>query len=165
MTLLLGHDKNRGTLQIHRLELTDDGKNVRAVLAVEDDGSVLLRMLSKKSVPVIEMGVKENDGLQQSSIPYGRLTMRDKTGKPSIQLRTFDNGKGSLLFTGPSTQEQVAVGYSRYGDVIDGHDRGKWGITIVGPDHKLDGIGVFAEDGVLRGFTVPLEAPPQTTPR
>lgn len=165
MRALQGSDTNRGTLQTHRLELIDARKNVRAVLSVDDDGSVFLRMLSRKSVPIVELGVNGNDGPQQIPIPSGQLTIRDKTGKPSVQLRSFDNGEGSLLFAGPNTQEQVAVGYSHYDDVIDGHDRGKWGITIVGPDHKLAGIGVFAKDGILQGFTIPLEAPRPTTPR
>jgi hypothetical protein len=40
-----------------------------------------------------------------------------------------------------------------------------WGLQIAGPNHQSTGVNVFAEDGVLKGSTVPLEPPPNISAR
>jgi len=160
MMLLQEHKANGDALQVHKLELIDAHKGVRAVFSVEDDGSVFLRMLSKESVPVIELGVNENPGPYKQYTPSGGLTIRDGAGTPAIRLRTLDKGEAALSFSSTSNPDLVGVGYTHYGDVIDGHDRGMWGLQIAGPNHQSTGVNVFSEDGVLKGSTVPLEPPP-----
>lgn len=160
MLLLQEHKTNGETLQVHRLELIDAHKGVRAEFFVEDDGSVFLRMLSKENASVVELGVNENPGPYKQYTPSGSLTIRDGTGTPAIRLRTLDKGEAALSFSSTGNPDLVGVGYSHYGDVIDGHDRGMWGLQIAGPNHQSTGVNVFAEDGVLKGATVPLEPPP-----
>jgi len=158
--LLLQADKANGeTLQVQRLELIDAHKGVRAVFSVEDDGSVFLRMLSKENAPVVELGVNENPGAYKQYTPSGILTIRDGSGTPAIRLRTLEKGEASLSFSSTNTPDLVGVGYAHYGDVIDGHDRGMWGIQIAGLNHKSVGLNVFAKDGVLLGAYAPLESP------
>ena len=160
VTVLQDRRADGKTLQARRLELTDAQKNVRAVFSVEDDGSVFLRMLSKEKAPVVELGVNENPGPYKLYTPSGSLTISDGAGTPAIRLRTVNKGEGSLSFSSTNKEDQVAVGYMPYGDVIDGHDRGMWGIQIAGPNRKSTGLNVFAQDGMVQGFTAPLEAPP-----
>jgi len=159
VVLLQEHRTADQTLRARSLELTDARQHVRAIFSVEDDGSVLLRMLSKENVPVIELGVNENPGPYKLYSPSGSLIMRDGAGTPVVRLRTIEKGEASLSFSSTSIPNLVDVGYSHYGDVIDGHDRGMWGVQILGPNHQSTGMSVFARDGVLQGFTVPLEAP------
>lgn len=160
MLLLQEHKANGETLQVHKLELIDAHKGVRAVFSVEDDGSVFLRMLSKENAPVVELGVNENPGPYKQYTPSGSLTIRDGAGIPAIRLRTFEKGEASLSFSSTNTPDLVGVGYAHYGDVIDGRDRGMWGLQIAGPNHQSSGVNVFSEDGVLKGATLPLEPPP-----
>ena len=80
MMLLQEHKANGDTLQVHKLELIDAHKGVRAVFSVEDDGSVFLRMLSRENMPVVELGVNENPGPYKLYTPSGSLTMRDGGG-------------------------------------------------------------------------------------
>ena len=159
MMLLQEHKANGDTLQVHKLELIDAHKGVRAVFSVEDDGSVFLRMLSRENMPVVELGVNENPGPYKLYTPSGSLTMRDGAGTPAIQLHVLKQDEGSLSFSNLRSMDQVAVGYMPYGDVVDGHDRGMWGIQIAGPDHKSVGLNVFSKDGVIQGPYAPLESP------
>jgi len=157
MMILQEYRTKRDTLQVHKLELVDAHKKVRAVFSVEDDGSVFLRMLSKENAPVVELGVNENSGPYNLYAPSGSLTISDGAETPVIRLRTVKKGEGVLSFSSTNKEDQVAVGYMPYGDVIDGHDRGIWGLQIAGPSHQSSGFNVFEEDGVLKGSTVPLE--------
>jgi hypothetical protein len=159
MTFLQERKAGRETLQVRRLEVIDAQKNVRAVFSVEDDGSVFLRMLSKEKAPVVELGVNENSGPYKLYTPSGSLTIHDGAGTPAIRLRTIERGEGSLSFSSTNKEDQVAVGYMPYGDYVDKHGPGIWGIQIAGPNHKSTGLNVFAKDGVVQGFTAPLEAP------
>lgn len=147
------------SLKSRRLELTDARGNVRAIFAVEDDGGVYLRMLSNKSEPVVELGVTENSGQYKKYVPSGSLIIRDGAMTPVIQLSTTNEGEGALLFSSARTFGQVSLGYSRVGDAIDEHDRGIWGLRVMGADHKVTGFGAYSEDGTIKGFTVPLESP------
>jgi len=151
-------------LQAHKLELIDAQRNVRAVLSVEDDGSVFLRMLSKERLPVVELAVNEDPGPYGLYTPSGSLTIRDGGGTPAIRLRTIGKGEATLSFSSTNNSDLVDVGYAHYGDVIDGHDRGMWGLHIVGPNHQSTGLNVVSMDGVLQGFTAPLEAPQPILP-
>jgi hypothetical protein len=149
-----------------QVELTDTKKHVRAVFAVEDDGSVSLRMLSNDNVPVVELGVNEDrGGVQNRYTPSGGLTIRDGEGTQVIRLRTVNKGDGALSFSSARTEDQVAVGYMPYGDVIGEHDLARWGIAVRGPDHKSIGLGVFTEDGIMQGFKLQLQAPPSVPPK
>lgn len=148
-------------LQVRRLELTDRKKHVRAVLAVEDDGSVSLRMLSKENVAVVELGVNEDRGRAQNRYtPSGGLTIRDGEGIPVIRLRTFNKGDGALSFSSVRTEDQVAVGYIPYGDVIDEHDRAIWGVAVRGANHESTGVGVHTVDGIAQEFVGPRKTNP-----
>jgi len=165
VTILQERRAEGKTLQVRRLELTDAQKNVRAVFSVEDDGSVFLRMLSKEKAPVVELGVNENPGPYKLYTPSGSLTIHDGAGTPAIRLRTLEKGEAALSFSSTNNPDLVGVGYTHYGDVIDGHDRGMWGLQIDGPNHQSTGVNVFSEDGVLKGSTVPLEPPPNVGAR
>jgi len=152
------------TLQARRLELTDAKRNVRAVFSVEDGGSVFLRMFSKENVPVVELGSSEDPGPYKLYTPSGSLIIRDGAQTPVIQLRTLHAGEGALSFSSANTPDQVVVGYQPYGDVIDGHDYGKWGIEVRGANRKSASLLVFTEDGIVQGFTAPLKAPKSASP-
>lgn len=155
MLLLLEHKANGETLQVHKLELIDDHKGVRAVFSVENDGSVFLRMLSKENAPVVELGVNENPGTYKQYTPSGSLTIRDGVGTPAIRLRTVQKGEGSLSFSSTHTPDQVTMGYMPYGDAIGEHNLATWGIAIRGPNHQSTGVGVRTEDDVAKGFLAP----------
>jgi hypothetical protein len=147
-------------VQTQKLELIGPDKNVRAVLSVENNGGVFLRMYSGTKVPIVELGVSENAGGERNVYaPSGRLSLFDATGKPAVQLRVKGKSESSLTFASPSSEGQVEVGYANYGDVVDEHDRGIWGLEIVEPNHNMKGIGVFAEDGVLKDSHLKLEPP------
>ena len=163
LSVALLQNTTKETLQVRRLEITDIRSRVRAVLSVDDDGSVYLRMLSKDQKPIVTLGVNESLRGDQAYMPSGGLIISDVTGKPSIGLRTIKKGEGALTFASAQTSNQVTVGYSPYGDFEDGHDRGAWGIQITGPDRKKAGLNVFATDGQLQGFTLPLQAPASTS--
>lgn len=161
MVVFEARKAEKETLQLHKLELVDFNKNVRAVFSVEPDGNVVLRMLSRENVPALELGAGGVSASNASSyVPSGYLTIRDSGGNVTSTLSTLGKNEGSLSFYAPNNREQVAVGYSHYGDIVDGHDRGRWGIDVAGPNHQESGIGAFAEDGVIKGFSAPLEAPP-----
>jgi hypothetical protein len=157
------HKTGKDVLQLRKLELIGSDKNVRAVFSVEANGNVVLRMLSKENVPALELGTGGvSTGNATSNEPSGYLTIRDREGDATSTLSNLGRNEGSLMFYGPNNREQVAVGYSHYGDVVDGHDRGRWGISITGPDHQESGIALFSKDGIVKGFTVPLEPPSVT---
>jgi hypothetical protein len=82
--------------------------------------------------------------------------------KDSIVDLAVRSGHGTLSFSTDHTNNLIAVGYQPLGDVVDGHDRGMWGISIKGHNHETKGMNVFTEDGMPQGFTVPL-TPPQST--
>ena len=150
------------TLQVRRLELTDRNQNVRAVFAVEDDGSVSLRMLSKENVPVVELGVNEDPGPGKLYVPSGKLTIRDGSKTPIIQLGTYSASEGTLLFSSANAHGLVAVGYQPTGDVIDGHDHGLWGVQVKGPNHDFTIMGVRTEDGIAQEFISPKMTSPNS---
>jgi hypothetical protein len=144
--------KGPSSLQVAKLELTDTRRRVRAVLSAEH-GAVSLRMLSTDESPILELGIKDESEPRAQFVIYGR------GGKPSITLATRERDRGTLAFSSENTPSQVSVGYSRVGDVDDGHDLGAWGVHISGPEHTSRGLFVFSKDGKLTGFTSPLEAP------
>lgn len=161
VTLFQARKEQKDVLELRKLELVDVNKNVRAVFSVEADGNVVLRMLSKENLPALELGAANPSVANATAYaPSGYLTIRDSKGNITSTLSTLGRNEGSLLFYGPSNRVQVAVGYSHYGDTVDGHDRGRWGLDITQPTHHEFGVGVFAEDGVIKGSTAPLEAPP-----
>jgi hypothetical protein len=161
MMLLQEHRANGDTLQVHKLELIDAHKGVRAVFSVEDDGSVFLRMLSKENVPVVELGVNEDrGGAQNRYTPSGGLTIRDGGSTPVIRLRTVNKGDGTLSFSSARTEDQVAVGYMPYGDAIGEHDLAIWGIAVRGANHQSTGVGVRTEDGIAQEFVGPKKTSP-----
>lgn len=157
--LIQGHRIERQTLRVRKLELVDTKDDVRAVFSVDNDGSVFLRLLANNNVPVVELGVNETPGPFRRYTPSGSLTIRDGEGTPAIRLRTLGKGEASLSFSSTNNANVVGVGYGHYGDVIDGHDRGMWGIQIAGPNHESSGLNVFSRDGILQGFRAPLEPP------
>jgi len=149
------------TLQVHRLELIDAKKNVRAVFAAEDDGNVSLRMMSKANSPVIELGVNDSPDKHNIYRPSAGLTIRDGENTPVIRLRSVNKGDGSLSFSSTRTEDQVTVGRMPYGDVINDHDYATWGIVVRGADHQSTGVGVYTEDGVAQYFVGPAETHPR----
>ena len=156
MLVLEAHHTVPGTLQARRLELTDESKHVRASFAVEDDGSVVLRMMSAADVPMVELGVGDSrDHQSRNHIQSGTLVIGDGLSTPVIQLGTSREGEGTLFFSSRQTRGQVAVGYQPYGDVVDGIDRGIWGIQVKGPDHETTGVGVYTENGLAETFVGP----------
>ena len=160
VTFMRERKMEKDVLQLRKLELIDADKKVRAVFSVESDGNVVLRMRSKENVPALELGTGGPSAANASSYqPSGYLTIRDHEGDATSTLSTLGRSEGSLRFFGPSNREQVVVGYKHYGDVVDGHDRGRWGLSITGSNHQESGIGAFSEDGTIRGFTAPLEPP------
>lgn len=148
----------QGSLQVSRLEIVDAQKNARAVLSVEDNGAVSLRLLSKDKKAIVTLA-SDFTSVGTSSSPYGVLSIADSSGRPKVELRTNARAEGSLTFSSPYLPDQVRVGYSPYGDFEDGHERGAWGIQIAGPEHSKTGLNVFSLDGVLQGATIPLDAP------
>ena len=161
VTVLQEHRIEWKTLQVRRLELTDAKKHVRAVFAVEDDGSVSLRMLSKRNVPVVELGVNEDrGGLQDRYTPSGGLTIRDGESTPVIRLRTVNKSDAALSFSSARREDQVVVGYMPYGDVIDEHDLAIWGIAVRGANRESTGVGVHTEDGIPQEFVGPRKTSP-----
>lgn len=128
LSMKLLDSRNRAVLQVNRLEVVDAGKNVRAVLSTEEDGTVSLRLVSKENKPLVTLAARDKDG-------------------------------GTLTFSSARIPDQVTVGYSKYGDFEDGHDRGAWGLQIAGPEHSKIGLNVFSVDGVLQGIKIPLEVP------
>lgn len=128
LSMRLLDSKDHAVLQVNRLEVVDAGKNVRAVLSAEKDGTVSLRLVSKGNKPLVTLAARDKDG-------------------------------GTLTFSSARIPDQVTVGYSKYGDFEDGHDRGAWGLRIAGPEHTKTGLNVFSVDGVLQGTTIPLEVP------
>ena len=139
MLLLQEHKTNGETLQVHRLELIDAHKGVRAEFR-RGRRQRFLRMLSKENASVVELGVNENPGPYKQYTPSGSLTIRDGTGTPAIRLRTLDKGEAALSFSSTGNPEilLVGVGYSHYGDVIDGHDRGNAGPANRWPESSIN---------------------------
>ena len=161
VTLLQGRKAAEKTLRVRRLELIDANRNVRAVFSVEDDGNVFLRMFSRTKVPVVELGVDEDPGPYQLYTPGAILTMRDGDSTPVVRFRTFRAGDAMLSFSSTQREDQVAVGYMPYGDVIhEEHDPAVWGIGILGPNHKSDVLGVYTEDSMPQKFLGPRKTGP-----
>jgi len=154
--------KSLGTLQVNSLEILDTHRMVRAILSAQDDGSVSLRLLSRKGSPVIILAAGPISGRDQMQAQYGKLSIQNGDGRPTVQLNTNASGQGSLTFSSARVGDQVTVGYSRYGDFEDAHERGAWGVQIAGPEHSKKGINVFSLDGVLQGTTIPVEPPTST---
>ena len=119
---------------------------------------VSLRLFSQDKSPVVTLSAgSTSKGTESAS--YGTLLLGNNQGRPGVELRAGDKGDGRLIFSSTHIADQVTVGYSRYGDVEDNHDRGAWGIQIEGPEHSKTGLNVFSVDGVLQGTTIPLEKP------
>jgi hypothetical protein len=146
-------------MQVKKLEVIDARRNVRAVLSAEGKDGVSLRFLSEDKKPIVVLGVGAISKGSQSDAASGSLVIANADGRQAIELRTSDTGEGSLTFSSARIPDQVIVGYSRYGDYDDGHNRGAWGIQITGPEHSKTGVNVFTKDGILQGPTIPLEAP------
>ena len=144
--------RTTGFLQVQKLEVLDTQRRVRAVLSA-GDGKVSLRMFSTLAAPILELGVSDGSDAR------GELTIYSDRGEHAVSLRSVEKSRGVLTFSSEITPDQVSVGYSRVGDVDDGHDLGAWGLRVSGPNHDARGLFVFSKDGKLQGFTLPLEAP------
>jgi hypothetical protein len=155
---LFDNTSRPGTLQVSRLELVDTRKNVRASLSAEGDGSVSLRLFSQDKSLVVTLAARSTFAGNKAG-SYGTLSLGNNQGRPLVELRSGETTGGKLTFSSANMPDQVTVGYSKYGDVEDGHDRGAWGLQIAGPEHSKTGLNVFSVDGVLQGTTIPLEAP------
>ena len=153
--LMLESRQPKKALQVRQLELIDADKRVRGRLAVEDDGEVTFRMLSTNRVPVIELSTKESSTGKLGNMSSPNLTLRDDSRNPVIELGTSHGSDGVLFFSNRKTRGQVSVGYQPYGDVVDGVDRGIWGIQVKGPNHESTGVGVYTEDGKALRFLEP----------
>jgi hypothetical protein len=150
-------EKKASMIQTQRLELTDSNGKVRATFSV-DGGQVALRMLSQEGQPVLSLTVDQDRESAKRSA--GSIEIHDDSGKPLITMHSVGQERAQVAISGPSGDDQVSLGYSPYGDVIDGHERGMWGLQVKGPGHSSSGINVFSEDGALKGFNIPL-TPPQ----
>jgi|GEM_PF-6152164 len=157
-------------LRAQRLELTDSKGTPRVMIGLENNGDVVLKMLSSDSKPMVSLGVlaqtkerqeiDEKTGLPNNVYPAPFLQMNNHIGNESISLSTATNGYGLLSFNSETITGKVKLGYWSDNDTPNGiHNVGAWGLVVTGRNagglHKYTGVGMEHSDGIDGAYIIP----------
>lgn len=154
--------RTQDVVRAHQIQIEDSHGVVKATLAAEQNGSVLLRFLAPDDRPTISLGEQGQDAKAtagKDSLPVLELNTMD--GLTALRMSADSGGNGFIAFSDSKRENTMLLGhFPLQTDYALGSPKYEWGLHIRRANGET-GLGIVDSPGLPASYISPA---PHTKP-